>query len=238
MSWKRTGALQTNLIVAPERERHAQGPKIFKDKEVSYERVDSEIIATDMIESTVLMINNKNMIVTSDRVNIHTPENNLIIPNSGCIKINNACHIYQDDLLIPGNISVKGNFLSKTNTPLVMRIPIEKPSITFSNKNFNVTNHFVLDCPDKVAKTTITVMPYRAYSSYWSDNNLEYLYQCHFYINTSDSECLVDIDVRLHNQDEIVKLHSRQSSLSLMWLPEGKWIINSLGFKTKLILNE
>jgi hypothetical protein len=56
----------------------------------------------------------------------------------------------------------------------------------------------------------------------------------HFCIN-ADKESLVDIDIVLEPQNLLVKLQSRYSSLSLLWVPEGKWLIHTLGYKTRLL---
>ena len=57
------------------------------------------------------------------------------------------------------------------------------------------------------------------------------------YVNCT-KDAIVDIDVIFKEQGLTLKLHSRNSSLSLMWLPEGKWIIHSLGYKTSLTYDE
>lgn len=238
MSWKHQDAFQVNTSFRSSQREIPETPyKQMIDKEMSFRKLETEILQADMIESSLLLINNKDMMVTSNRINIHTPENSINVPAAGAIKINNACKIDSNNVHITGNLLLDNGFNAAMMLHTVKRIPMEDQNSFFLEpSNFTESNHFLLDCSNEstAAKGFLIMPPYKEYASEWSPTNLEYTYIAHLYIN-AHKDAMVDIDIIMKEQDTTVKMHSRNSSLSLMWLPQGKWIIHSIGYKTSIV---
>lgn len=241
MSWKRQDAFQVNTSYNSQTSHNNKPDLPYKhtvDKEMSFKRLETEILQADMIESSLLIMNNKDMMITSDRINIHTPKNNISIPPAGAIKINKACKIDDTNVHITGNLLLDKEFNTSVMLRKVQRIVIDKENnFNFEGIFFTKANHFILDCLDSNATGMLVIPPYKDDASTWSKTNLEYLYIMQIYVNCS-KDAIVDIDVLFKEQGLTLKLHSRNSSLSLLWLPEGKWIIHSLGYKTSITYDE
>ena len=235
MSWKRQDAFPVNTTIGKVESNKKEGPyKHLIGNEMIFKRVETEVLQADMIESSLLIINNKDMMVTSNRFNLHTNDNHISVPPAGAIKINNACKIDSSNVHITGNLLLDKSFNTSVMLRKVKKISMDDENSFFLDPiNFTQANHFVLDCSKNDSKGMLILPPYQEYSTEWSPSNLEYLYIINLYVNASVN-ALVDIDIILKEQDTIVKLHSRNSSLSLMWLPEGRWIIHSLGYKTSI----
>lgn len=241
MSWKRQDAFQVNTSFNTNTNATNKPDRPYKnsiDKEMSFKRLETEVLQADMIESSLLLMNNKDMMITSDRINIHTPENTVSIPPAGAIKVNKACKIDENNVHVTGNLLLDKSFNASVMLQRVKRLPMnEEQNFFLDPSNFKESNHFILDCTNTKSIGMLMIPPYREYSSMWTPTSLEYLYIMHIYVN-STKESIVDIDIVLKEQETSVKLHSRNSSLSLMWLPEGRWIIHSLGYKTSITYDE
>ena len=235
MSWKRQDAFAVNTSFERPQPNTKEGPyKHLIGDEMSFKRLETEVLQADMIESSLLIMNNKDMMITSDRINIHTQDNNIAIPPAGAIKINEACKIDNNNVHVTGNLLLDKSFNTSVILQKVKKVNMDDDNNFFIDPiNFTESNHFILDCTKTDSKAMLILPPYKEYNCEWSPNNFEYLYIINLYVNASVN-ALVDIDVVLKEQDTIVKLHSRNSSLSLMWLPEGRWIIHSLGYKTSI----
>lgn len=229
MSWKQQSAFQVNTTVSSTPKVRAERPYI-QDKEISFYKVETEILKADMIESSLLMMNNKDMMITSDRVNIHTNVNSLNIPSNAPININENLVVDKNDAEIHGNLKVNKKFKSAMNMYLVNRLLLDK-EISMDINYYKQCNHYMIDCPTLNAKGKIIMKEFHSYNSDWSPTEYEHLYIIHFCVN-AHKDSLVDIDIILDTQELHVKMQSRYSSLSLLWVPEGKWLIHSLGYKT------
>lgn len=236
MSWKKQDAFSVNNSITSKHDsNHHDSKKNTNDKELSIKRLETEVLQTDVIESSLLIVNNKDTMLTSNRINIHTPDNSIVIPGAGAIKINDACKIDTNNVHITGNLLLDKAFNTRVILQTVKRISLDDENNFFlETNNFDESNHFILDCTRENAKGMLIVPPYRECSYNWSSKNLEYLYIMNLYINAK-KESLVDVDIILKEQDISIKMHSRNSSLSLMWLPEGRWVIQSIGYKTSII---
>ena len=104
MSWKQAGALKTEQSFSVPKSVSHPTRVMQTTKEVVFKRVETEILETDVIESSLLMINNKDMMVTTDRLTIHTVDNSLEIPAIGPVKINNILQVDRDTVRIHGNL--------------------------------------------------------------------------------------------------------------------------------------
>jgi hypothetical protein len=232
MSWKHQSAFQvnTNTTTTP---KIKVGRPYVEDKEKSFYKVETEILKADMIESSLLMMNNKNMMITSDRVNIHTNSNSLIIPSTAPISVNENLVIDKEAVHIRGNLNVDKKLKSAMNMYLVHRLLLNR-RIEMDVKYYNQCNHYMIDCPTVNAKGEILMKQFHSYTADWSPTEYEHLYIIHFSIN-AHKDSLVDIDVILDGQELRVKLQSRYSSLSLLWVPEGKWLVHALGYKSIIL---
>jgi hypothetical protein len=247
MSWKFAGAFNTlNNIPEPSSTKTEVSKTVGITKplrEATFTRINTEVLQTDYIESSLLMVNNKDLMITTNRANIHTPSNSLQIPANGPLTINNTMSVDSDTVHIHGNLQLENNssFHFGHSKKMVKRITLNTTSsptahtISLSHTDYGESNTFILDCGNlsQNAKNIIILDPYDITSS-TEINKIEYLYSLNILIN-ADSDSLVDIDIRIPYQGYTIKLHSRYSSVSLLWVPEGKWLIESIGFKTTVI---
>lgn len=238
MSWKKQAAFKVNTTTSTSQEhlshnRNGGIRPFVNDKEKIFKRIETEILHADIIESSLLMMNSKDMMVTTDRVNIHTKYNSVCIPSNGPLTINNAVNIDKNNVSMPGNLHINKTLKTSTQFSRVNKLILE-PITVLCTEDYNKCNHFVIDCQEINATGKIHLNAYRNYTADWSPTDYEYLYMIHFCIN-ADKESLVDIDIVLEPQNLLVKLQSRYSSLSLLWVPEGKWLIHTLGYKTRLL---
>lgn len=241
MSWKRQDAFQVNTTFRSGTSQQEKQDRPYKntiDKEMSFKRLETEVLQADMIESSLLIMNNKDMMLTSNRINIHTQDNSISIPPAGAIKINEACKIDNNTVHVTGNLLLDKSFNTSVMMQSVKRLAVNDENNFFLDpSNFKQSNHFILDCEKEDASSILIIPPYKEYTAQWSPTDLEYLYIMHLYVNAAKNS-LVNIDIVLKEQETTVNMHSRNSSLSLMWLPEGRWIIHSLGYKTNITYDE
>jgi hypothetical protein len=135
--------------------------------------------------------------------------------------------------LLTGNLQVENEFRLGTCRTLVRRLDLE-PRTLLDKTDYRTSNTFVIDCNEQKSKCEVILTPYQSFSAEWAPNKIDYLYTINFLIN-ANPDALVDIDIRIPKQDLTIKLLSRYSSVSLLWVPEGRWLIQSLGFKTTII---
>ena len=233
MSWKQAGALKTEQSFSVPKSVSHPTRVMQTTKEVVFKRVETEILETDVIESSLLMINNKDMMVTTDRLTIHTVDNSLEIPAIGPVKINNILQVDRDTVRIHGNLELAQELQFGVRTRKVRRIMLE-PELHIEKLDYKQTNIFIFDCVDINSKANVTLTPYDTSEHIVSLNKIEYLYSIQFIVN-ANKDTLVDIDIHIPEQEVIIKLHSRFSSFSLLWVPEGRWLVESIGFKTTVL---
>jgi hypothetical protein len=248
MSWKYAGAFNTlNNLPEPCLKTDTDIPKteaITKPlREATFTRINTEVLQTDYIESSLLMINNNDLMVTTKRANIHTSSNSLQIPANGPITLNNALSVDSETVHIHGNLQLENNssFHFGHCKKKVTRISLDADKSRIQNlsvEDYSQSNTIILDCENlsENAKSILILNPYDEGNGAEpvTINKIEYLYSLNLIIN-ADSDSLVDIDIRIPYQGYTIKLHSRYSSVSLLWIPEGKWLIDSIGFKTTII---
>ena len=232
MSWRKQESFKVNTSTSSHKNTIRDRPYL-QDNQKSFQQLETEILKADIIESSLLMMNSKDMMITTERVNIHTVNNSLQIPSNGPVNINENVIVEKDDVHIRGSLHVNKKLKNSINMYLVNRILLQ-PRIVLDANMYNTCNHFMIDCPVLKAKGEIYMMPFQNYSAEWSPQDYEHLYVINFCVN-AHKDSLVDIDIVLDNQNTIIKMQSRYSSLSLLWVPEGKWLIQSLGYKTIII---
>ena len=232
MSWRKQEPFRVNTSTSSGK-KILQDRVYIKDNQKSFQQIETEVLKADVIESSLLMMNSKDMMITTDRINIHTVNNSLQVPSNGPININENLIVEKNDVKIRGNLHVDKKLKNSMNMYLVNRVLLE-PRTIFDINTYNSCNHFMIDCPVLKAKGEIYLMPFQSYTADWSPKDYEHLYIINFCIN-AHNDSLVDVDIVLDGQDTIIKMQSRYSSLSLLWVPEGKWLIQSLGYKTIII---
>lgn len=233
MSWKHAGAFKAEKSFTVPKPVTKPTKVVPTTKDIEFKRVETEILETDIIESSLLMVNNKDMMVTTDRLNIHTVDNAIQVPSNGPIKINNTLLVDKDTVRIHGNLQLDQELQFGVRTRKVRRITIE-PELRIEKLDYKRSNIFIFDCVDINSKSSITLTPYDMTEHIVSLNKIEYLYSIQFMVNAS-KDTLVDIDIHIPEQEVVIKLHSRFSSVSLLWVPEGRWLIESIGFKTTVL---
>ena len=234
-SWQRSGAFKVNTEVTIGREHQpSTKPHLHTvDKEMAFKRLEVDVLQTDFIESSLLIMNSKDLMVTTDRLNLHTKTNKLHVPASGPIVLNDTLAVHDHSVHVNGSLQVDNDFKIGTLKTKVRRLDLT-PRQILSRGDYKHTNTFVINCADTKSKGEIVLLPYETYTSVWSPNKIDYLYSITFTVN-AHTDALVDVDLSLSGQDLNIKLHSRYSSVTLLWVPEGKWLIQSLGYKTTLI---
>ena len=234
MSWRKSGAFKVSNEVTVGHKDKPEGPYMRTiEKEMAFKRLEVDVLQTDYVESSLLIMNSKDMMITSNRLNIQSKQNSIHIPATGPIRINKAVKIHEDTVQISGNLQVENEFRLGTCRTLVKRLDLQ-PRTLLDKTDYKGSNTFVIDCNEKKSKCEIVLTPYNAFTAEWSPNKIDYLYTINFLVNASP-DALVDIDISIPKQDLCIKLLSRYSSISLLWVPEGRWLVQSLGFKTTII---
>lgn len=234
MSWKKSGAFNvSNEITIGHRDVPERPYMRTIEKEMAFKRLEVDVLQTDFIESSLLIMNNRDMMVSSDRINIQTKQNSLKIPSIGPVQINKVLKIHDDTVQVKGNLQVENEFRLGTCKTLVKRLHLH-PRTLLDKGDYKSSNTFVINCSEQKSKGEIVMTPYQSYTAEWAPNKIDYLYTVNFLVN-AEADALVDIDISIPKQGLVIKLVSRYSSVSLLWVPEGRWLIQSLGFKTTLI---
>ena len=234
MSWKRQDPFNMNDNVDLEKKNRPERPYMKTiEKEVAFRRLEAEIIQTDIIESKFLMMNGKDVIMTTDRLNINTPSNRIQVPNYGPVKINKVLKINENQIQVDGPIHVNNEVRFNTQKTLVKKLTLN-PRTIINYEDYSTSNHFIIYSDERRAKGELVLNPYQHYTAEWSPNKIDYLYNINICLSMP-SDSLVDIDIFIPHQELTIKLQSRYSSLSLLWSPEGKWLVNTLGFKTFVV---
>jgi len=234
MSWRKSGAFKVNNEITVGHKDRPERPYMRTiEKEMAFKRLEVDCLQTDFVESSLLMMNSKDLMIMSDRVNINTKQNSLQIPASGPIKVNKCLKVHEDTVQISGNLQIENELrLGQTRTK-VCRLDL-KPRTVLDKTDYQMANTFLIDCNELKSKCEIVLTPYQNYVAEWAPNKIDYLYTMNFVVN-ANPDALVDIDILLPSQEITIKLHSRFSFVSLLWVPEGRWLVQSLGFKTTLV---
>jgi hypothetical protein len=191
MSWRKSDP----FILPPEEKKRER-------KLVGLEKIETDILETEIIAGGALIINNNDMMITSNEMRIDTPNNKMVIPTKGPIRVSSLSYEY-----------------SKINMDNVCLVEIDM------NKYGN-TQHFIFEGREKIdPNLIITIGPYENVDEY------SHLMKIHFYSDINP-DIFVPFQVDILNQDLSIKLNSVHSSFSLIWLPSKRWNIGELGFKT------
>lgn len=194
MSWRKSDP----FILPPEEKK-------IERKLVGLEKIETGILETEVIDGGALIINNKNMMITSNELRIEIPNNKMIIPTKGPIRVSSLSYEY-----------------SKINMDNVCVVEIDM------NKYGN-TQHFIFEGREKIDPNLIVRI-----GSCENVDEYTHLMKIHFYSDINP-DIFVPFQVDILNQNLSIKLNSVHSSFSLIWLPSKRWNIGELGFKTTVL---
>ena len=233
MSWKKAGALKDMEKV----ETSARPDKVIHHatnvkKDMIFNHIETNTLETDVIDSNLLMINSKEMLVNVKRLNIQSNKNSIHIPSNAAININQSVYIDNKSTSIKGTLVTQNEQHSNIFLKKVKRVELEKCTI-LDNCDYRQSNNFIIECMEREIDGEIILMPYTEMCS----RKIDYLYSLTITLNLSSKQSPVEINIQIPDQNIIFELRSHYSSVSLLWLPEGKWVVESIGFKTTLIDN-
>ena len=233
MSWKKAGALKDMEKV----ETSARPDKVIHHatnvkKDVIFNHIETNTLETDVIDSNLLMINSKEMLVNVKRLNIQSNKNSIHIPSNAAININQSVYIDNKSTSIKGTLVTQNEQHSNIFLKKVKRVELEQCTI-LDNCDYRQSNNFIIECMEREIDGEIILMPYTEMCS----RKIDYLYSLTITLNLSSKQSPVKINIQIPDQNIIFELRSHYSSVSLLWLPEGKWVVESIGFKTTLIDN-
>lgn len=231
MSWRNQSAFVTN---EPTTDTSLSVPKP-KAKKGVFKTVETEVLNTNAITNNYLIIDSKDVIITSDRLHINSKNNSFQIPKTGPININNTMLIDTSSTTIDGELEVTQKMRSSMHMYLVKRVIVAE-RVIFDKEDYNKCNHYIIDTNSKNNHNYLYLLPFNSYNDDDYPADCTHAYIIHFCVNAKKSDN-VDIRVIIEDQDMIIKMSSRFSSLSLLWSPSGQWLIHSLGYKT-IPLNE
>ena len=254
MSWRQQSAFVVKEETIVKNTRKASKSNATNSK---FKKLETEILKTGIIDNPYLMINGKEVIITANRLNVSSKNNTFQVPADGPVNINNSLFVGDKTVKMDGVVSVSEKIKSAMNMQKIIYIPIEPRSVLDEN-DYIKGNHFVVDIEREETRKEIHLMPFSRTEFYEGDHG--YIINLCVNIkmndidvsssederNDSESESenenehtyndytydCVDIVVSTEGQDLAIKMESCYSSLSLLWVPQGKWLIHSLGYKT------
>ena len=245
MSWRQQSAFVVKEETIVKNTRKASKSNATNSK---FKKLETEILKTGIIDNPYLMINGKEIIITANRLNASSKNNSFQVPADGPVNINNSLFVGDKTVKMDGVVSVSEKIKSAMNMQKIIYIPKEPRSVLDEN-DYIKGNHFVVDIERKGNRKEIHLMPFSRTEFY--EGHHGYIINLCVNVKTndidvsssenesSDSESenentydCVDIVVSTEGQDLAIKMESCYSSLSLLWLPQGKWLIQSLGYKT------
>lgn len=254
MSWRQQSAFVVKEETIVKKTRKDSKSNTTNSK---FKKLETEILKTGIIDNPYLMINGKEVIITANRLIANSKNNSFQVPADGPININNALFVGDKTIKMDGVVYVSEKIKSAMNMQKIIYIPKEPRSVLDEN-DYIKGNHFVVDIEREENRKEIHLMPFSRTEFYEGDHGYIINLCVNIKMNdidvssssedeSSDSESknynsyngytydCVDIVVSTEGQDLAIKMESCYSSLSLLWLPQGKWLIHSLGYKTTLI---
>ena len=160
MSWRKSDP----FILPPEEKK-------IERKLVGLEKIETGILETEVIDGGALIINNKNMMITSNELRIEIPNNKMIIPTKGPIRVSSLSYEY-----------------SKINMDNVCVVEIDM------NKYGN-TQHFIFEGREKIDPNLIVRI-----GSCENVDEYTHLMKIHFYSDINP-DIFVPFQVDILNQN-------------------------------------
>ena len=182
--------------------------KINRERKITgLEKIETDVLETEIIDGGALIVNNKNMMITSNELRIETSANKMIIPADGPIRVSSLSPEFSKiDLSTNGKMDIDIN-------------------------EYGGNQHFIFESREKMEEGLIVkILPYK------KEVMGNSLIKIHFYLDIT-SDKFMPFTIKVMDQHFSIKLNSIHSSLSLVWLPSPskRWNIGELGFKTTVI---
>jgi hypothetical protein len=158
-------------------------------KLLGLEKIETDILETEIIDSGALIINNKNMMVSSKEIRLETSGNSLVIPETGPIQLSSlSMKIYRIELDSNGvvldwsnNTHSNSQFIFGSREKIDSNTSIEILPLPLAEKNsMGVQKHFYLDIePDNFQPFIVNIptqstsikmeSPFSFFSILWSN---------------------------------------------------------------------
>lgn len=159
----------------------------IEKKLLGLEKIETDILETEIIDSGALIINNKNMMISSKEIRLETSENSLVIPERGPIQMS--------------SLSMK-----------ISRIELDSNGLALDwNKNTYPNSHFIFESREKMgSNTSIEILPLP-----FTEKNSAGV-QKHFYLDI-EPDNFQSFIVKIPSQSTAIKMESPFSFFSLLW---------------------
>ena len=159
----------------------------IEKKLLGLEKIETDILETEIIDSGALIINNKNMMISSKEIRLETPENSLVIPERGPIQMS--------------SLSMK-----------ISRIELDSNGLVLGWDNNTYSNcHFIFESKEKMeTNTSIEILPLPL-----TEKNSTGV-QKHFYLDI-EPDNFQSFIVKIPTQSMAIKMESPFSFFSLLW---------------------
>lgn len=173
MSWRKSDPIKISREV--------------EKKLLGLEKIETDILETEIIDSGALIINNKNMMISSKEIRLETPENSLVIPERGPIQMS--------------SLSMK-----------ISRIELDSNGLVLGWDNNTYSNsHFIFESREKIgSNTSIEILPLPL-----TEKNSPGI-QKHFYLDI-EPDNFQSFIVKIPSQSMAIKMESPFSFFSLLW---------------------
>ena len=203
----------------------------IEKKLLGLEKIETDILETEIIDSGALIINNKNMMISSKEIRLETSENSLVIPERGPIQMSSLSmkisskeirlETSENSLVIPERGPIQLSSLSMK----ISRIELHNNELVLDwSNNIYSNSHFIFESREKIgSNTSIEILPLPL-----AEKNSEGV-QKHFYLDI-EPDNFQSFIVKIPSQSLAIKMESPFSFFSLLWC--NKWIICGLGYKT------
>ena len=159
----------------------------IEKKLLGLEKIETDILETEIIDSGALIINNKNMMIYSKEIRLETPENSLVIPERGPIQMS--------------SLSMK-----------IYRIELDSNGVVLDwSNNTHLNSQFIFESREKIeSDTSIEILPLQL-----TEKNSEGV-QKHFYLDI-EPDNFQSFIVKIPSQSLAIKMESPFSFFSLLW---------------------
>lgn len=173
MSWRKSDPIKISREV--------------EKKLLGLEKIETDILETEIIDSGALIINNKNMLISSKEIRLETPENSLVIPERGPIQMS--------------SLSMK-----------ISRIELDSNGLVLGWDNNTYSNsHFIFESREKIeSNTSIEILPLPL-----TEKNSVGV-QKYFYLDI-EPDNFQSFIVKIPSQSMAIKMESPFSFFSLLW---------------------
>ena len=160
----------------------------IEKKLLGLEKIETDILETEIIDSGALIINNKNMMISSKEIRLETSENSLVIPERGPIQLSSLSmkisriELHSNGLALDWskNTYLNSHFIFESREKMGSNTSIEILPLPFTENSAGVQKHFYLDIePDNFQSFIVKIpsqstaikmeSPFSFFSLMWSN---------------------------------------------------------------------